>query len=145
MRPATLLLVHALLTAAALEARDPNEPRERPAACEIVEIRSDHGAGSGSRFSATKIVELRFETALEGRPRPERRLRLRLTTPGGFLYQVLSVPVDPNPTKRRLVARLPVAGTSIMASGLYGRWTVTPVLGDGSEACGASRRFVINP
>ena len=145
MTRGAMLLIPALLAAATLEARDPNQPRERPAACEIVEIRPDHGASSGSRFSATKIVELRFETALEGRPKPGLRLRLRLTTPGGFLYQVLSVPVDSNLTKARLVARLPVAGTSIMASGLYGRWTVSPYLADAGEPCGRSRSFVINP
>lgn len=141
-----MLLTSALLAVAMLDAHDPGEGRERPAACEIVAVRSDEHSHDHERFRATRILELRFETLLTGRLEQERRLRLRLTTPGGFLYQILSVPIDHAGGKKpRLVARLPVAGTSIMASGLYGRWTVTPTLDDTREPCGRSRHFVIKP
>ena len=43
----------------------------------------------------------------------------------------------------RVSAHLPVAGTSIMTSSLYGKWKVTPFIDGGSKACGASTAFSI--
>ncbi len=126
-------------------ANGPSAPRVRPAACTLVEIRSDVGHRDRERFSATRILELRFAARLSGGPKLEHTLRLRLYTPGGFLYQVLAVPVAAGRGHRVVEARLPVAGTSIMASGLYGRWRVEPRLDDSSEPCGRSRHFVIRP
>jgi hypothetical protein len=40
-------------------------------------------------------------------------------------------------------ANLPVAGTSIVASSLYGRWKAEAFLDSGLAACGAPARFVI--
>jgi hypothetical protein len=40
-------------------------------------------------------------------------------------------------------ALLPVAGTSITQSSLFGRWTVEPYLDDEAEACGPPARFTI--
>ncbi|MEM9556090.1 MAG: hypothetical protein AAGC60_17670 [Acidobacteriota bacterium] len=45
----------------------------------------------------------------------------------------------------RVLLRLPVAGTPIVSSGLYGEWRVTPRLDDESAACGPSGRFLIVP
>jgi hypothetical protein len=127
-------------------ANAPSAPHARPATCAVVEIRSDRDRHDRYRFSATRILELRFETRLSGPPKREHTLRLRLNTPSGFLYQVLAVPVEAGRNGlRRVEARLPVAGTSIMASGLYGRWTVVPELDDSSEPCGPGRHFVIRP
>ena len=123
----------------------PAAPRERPAACSAVEIRSDVDSRGRSRFSATRILELRFGTRLSGSPKRDHTLRLRLYSPSGFLYQVLTVPVSAGHGHRRVEARLPVAGTSIMASGLYGTWRVVPQLDDSSAPCGAGRSFVIRP
>ena len=39
----------------------------------------------------------------------------------------------------------PVAGTSIVSSSLYGRWTARAYLGDEIEPCGRPRAFAINP
>jgi hypothetical protein len=141
-----LLMLSALFALAPSEPRSLHEPSERPTACEVVEIRSNPWAHGHSRFSATRILELEFETELSGRPKHERTLRLRLYTPRGFLYQVLSTPLQaPGHSRRRLEAHLPVAGTSIMASGLYGRWTVKPFLDDAREPCGQGRHFVLKP
>ena len=126
-------------------ANAPNAPHARPASCAVVEIRSDGSRHDRYRFSATRILALDFETRLSERRAHEHTLRLRLYTPSGFLYQVLAVPVAANRGHRRVEARLPVAGTSIMASGLYGRWTVVPQLDDSSEPCGPGRHFVIRP
>jgi hypothetical protein len=127
-------------------ANAPGATRARPTSCGAIEIRADRDRRDRHRFSATRIVELRFGTRLSRHPQREHTLRLRLYTPSGFLYQVLSVPVGAGRNgPRRLEARLPVAGTSIMASGLYGRWRVVPHLDDSLEACGSGRRFVIRP
>ncbi len=134
------------LDAAPLPVSSPNEPRERHALCAVVEIGSDQTPRRRNRFRATRILELQFETQLLGRPKRERSLELRLYTPRGFLYQVLETKADPGRGKaRRFEARLPVAGTSIMASGLYGRWRVVPHLHGEREPCGPSRSFVIQP
>ena len=42
-----------------------------------------------------------------------------------------------------VVARLPVAGTSIVHSSLYGKWTAEAYLDDETESCGRSRVFFI--
>ena len=126
-------------------AKAPSAPHARPASCAVVEIRSDRGRHDRYRFSATRILALDFETRLSERRAHEHTLRLRLYTPSGFLYQVLAVPVAADRGHRRVEARLPVAGTSIMASGLYGRWRVVPQLDDSSVPCGPGRHFVIRP
>jgi hypothetical protein len=43
-----------------------------------------------------------------------------------------------------LVARLPVAGTSITMSTLYGRWSVQAFLDDKTRPCSPTRRFTID-
>ena len=43
----------------------------------------------------------------------------------------------------RVSTRLPVAGTSIMASSLYGKWKVVPHLDGSLKACGAAAAFSI--
>ena len=43
----------------------------------------------------------------------------------------------------RVSARLPVAGTSIMTSSLYGKWKVVPHLDGSLKACGAATAFSI--
>lgn len=156
------------LALAPLSAAHPAAPPSSPppsaatsaVACQIVEIGSAQASHGHTRFSATHIVELEFDARLERRTSREHALKLRVYTPQGFLYQVLPVPPessgptlptvpvekhrsDQKPARR--VARLPVAGTSIMASGLYGRWKVVPYLDDGPRPCGPGRSFVIQP
>jgi len=126
-------------------ANAPSAPGKHPTACSAVEIRSDVDSRERSRFSATRILGLRFGTRLSGGPKRDHTLRLRLYSPSGFLYQVLTVPVSAGHGHRRVEARLPVAGTSIMASGLYGTWRVVPQLDDSGEPCGAGRSFAIRP
>jgi hypothetical protein len=140
-----MLLISALVALAPLAAPQPEPPREHTPTCEIAAIRSDRGAHGHTHFSATRILELRFETLLEVRPKQQRRLRLRLYTPDGFLYQVLQTKPARQGEQRRFQARLPVAGTSIMASGLYGRWKVVPYLDDAQKPCGRGQSFVIRP
>jgi len=124
---------------------------------------------SGSTFSALKTEDLRllvlFLTPVEG----EHILELRLITPRGHHYQTLTAPItteaveagavrqvptyprplevqalEPYQTRQGVLKgtelRLPVAGTSIMSSSLYGEWEVEVVL-DG-KPMGCERRDV---
>lgn len=61
-------------------------------------------------------------------PLPEQSL-VAVKTSAGRGYQV--------------TARLPVAGTSIMTSSLYGKWKVVPHLDGSSKACGKASTFSI--
>jgi hypothetical protein len=64
---------------------------------------------------------------------------------GGVPIQALGNPPDGRgPSRRSLRARLPVAGTSITMSSLYGRWTVQAFLDDHSRPCSPPRVFVIH-
>ena len=125
-------------------------------------------------FSSRDILDLRFEARLRTALGGDHRLRFKVFTPGGFLYQVMTVPVagvaggDRSPPRpgggeaRLIAARerataesaagalgfavsavLPVAGTSITQSSLYGQWRVEPYLDDETDACGLAARFTI--
>jgi len=109
-------------------------------------------------FSSRDVLDLRLEARLRRAPPGEHVLRFKVLTPAGFLYQIVTVPftgdVDRDPTGNgnagtdrprgyAVGALLPVAGTSITQSSLYGRWTVQPYLDDEAEACGPPARFTI--
>jgi hypothetical protein len=147
MRKARLLgVLSALLAVAPLAAASEREPRERGPLCAVVEVRSDQAPRAWYRFRATRILALELETVVLGRRKDARAPQLRVYTPDGFLYQVLETSPRPHRgSPRRFEARLPVAGTSIMQSGLYGRWRVVPYLDNGREPCGPARSFVIRP
>jgi hypothetical protein len=125
-------------------------------------------------YSASQILDLRFRTMLNRPLKGQHVLELRVYTPKGHLYQVLTVPAPiqklpaPMPPERTVKGRanslnepeakvaveepdprlsldatLPVGGTSIVTSSLYGRWTVTPHLDGSLEPCGPARQFRI--
>ena len=152
------------------------EPRTDAAVCAAVQVSSPQAQERHLRwFSATQILDLRFRTTLSRPLKGQHVLELKVYTPRGHLYQVLTVPFtaplpgspapmpqrpiaeangnghgsqparvidepDPNPT---VDATLPVGGTVIVTSSLYGRWTVTPHLDGSLEPCGPARRFQI--
>ena len=106
------------------------------------------GPARRHRFRATRIWTSSSRRASRGALDARARgCSCASTRPSGFLYQVLETPLERAVCGggRRFEARLPVAGTSIMTSGLYGRWKVVPHLDDGREACGRARSFVIRP
>jgi len=146
-----LMVASGLAAVAALAASPPDparsrKPPEPPLACELLEVRSPQAPRHGSAFQATRVVALEIGARLEGRPTREHQLKLRVYTPQGFLYQVLEPKLQPTaPHGRAFEARLPVAGTSITASGLYGRWKVVPYLDDAQKPCGRSQSFAIRP
>lgn len=145
--PALVALgVLASLAPRAAAAGDRGHERERHPTCAVVEIGSDQAPRAFRRFGATRVVELEFEVQLWHPRKAERTPQLRLYTPDGFLYQVLETrDVRHRRAAGRYRARLPVAGTSIVQSGLYGRWRVVPHASDAREACGHGRSFFIRP
>ena len=141
-----LTLLSALLVLAPVGSPEARHAEKPKVTCDVSEIRSPQTPRRRHSFRATRIVELELEVLVHGRSKHERRLQLRIYTPRGFLYQVLELPLDGAASRRRVFeARLPVAGTSIMASGLYGRFKVVPHLDDRREPCGRGRSFVIKP
>jgi hypothetical protein len=127
-------------------------------------------------FRVTEILDLEFLALLPFNVRGRHLLELKVYTPNGHLYQILTTPIASRPplaaAPRRLRAvsgyprpleeqplvpmrfagsrvhgaraRLPVAGTWIVSSSLYGRWRVDGHL-DHSPTPQATRSFVLQP
>jgi hypothetical protein len=105
------------------------------------------------RYSAAKTDDLEFLATVLPHVRGSHQLELRIFTPRGHLYQTLAAPfVVPSRSVRErrtspktlvVSARLPVSGTLIMTSSLYGRWRVVPYLDGATEPCGRELRFEI--
>jgi hypothetical protein len=144
-------------------------------------------------FSSRQILDLQFQARLRQDLQGDHLLQFKVLTPGGFLYQLITVPfvgtapapdaneraararsgaakrAEPPPPRpvpgyprplpvQRLLpvpgdsrtrtlfavnALLPVAGTSITLSSLYGRWTVQSYLDGQRDPCGPDRQFTI--
>ena len=106
-------------------------------------------------FSASKVLDLELTVRLPRSIRAE-TVELNLFTPEGHLYQTLSVPVSPatdagagesrGPGSYRTVsATLPVAGTTIVRSSLYGTWKVEAYLDRAQTPCGPALELAIRP
>jgi hypothetical protein len=136
----------------------------------LVKVSSPQLGPSSSRvFPAHGITELQFDALFRQRLRGSHVLELKLYTPKGHLYQVLTVPFSGGPRAAgyrrlpgnprvyveqvlqpagaaayRVSARLPVAGTWIVTSSLYGSWRVDAHL-DGAASPSGRNRFTIGP
>ena len=124
-------------------------------------------------FSARQIVDLQFEVLFADGSAGEHLLQFKLITPRGHHYQTLTVPVTgetaspgtlrkvdgyPYPLAiQRMTSTsslsggetgvslgLPVAGTAIVASSLYGQWTAEAFMDDETVACAAAS-FELSP
>jgi len=110
-----------------------------------------------SPFSAGQILDLELEVRLPVKQFREQhvgrhRVELKLYTPSGNLYQTLFLPFDVDvPEKARknrylsTSAMLPVAGTSIVTSSLYGEWTILGYVDGATKSCGKPKRIKLNP
>jgi len=106
-------------------------------------------------FSASEILDLEFEALLSGsRNTAHHQVQFKIYTPAGHLYQVLTSDLSPAPSTRarsprreqshrQVSARLPVAGTSIVTSSLYGKWTVVAHLDGEGKPASVPRGFTI--
>jgi hypothetical protein len=104
-------------------------------------------------YSAARVLGLLFRTALAD-PAEAPRLRLRLYSPDGHLYQVVryrapraapSSSMRPSPPPRAFEASVPIAGSQILWGSLYGRWTAVTTLEGDPGSCGSPVSFVIQP
>jgi hypothetical protein len=124
-------------------------------------------------FSVTRILDLDFTVLFPPGLQGEHVVELRVFTPDAQLYRSLTTPfargAQPNAVRqvdgyarpvtqqqlrrvsrsRRLFAAvsttLPVGGTDIVSSGLYGRWRVEAYLDGAEQRCGAAASFNLNP
>jgi hypothetical protein len=126
-------------------------------------------------FFTARIIELSFEIELSPPISGSHVLEIDLFTPNGHRYQTLTAPItdsitkansptsvqgypDPLPARlllkgnskrgvesQRATLRLPVAGTAILTSSLYGEWGVKVRLDQVEISCGELRSFTIPP
>ena len=127
--------------------------------------------GGPPQFPATKVLEIEvtFDDGFTG----DHVLHLKLTTPNGHHYQTLTAPISssaeqrgasrtvrgyPRPLAVRVLApataeglsgnavtlELPVGGTAIVSSALYGTWTAEAFVDDDLGVCAAGQ-FVLTP
>ena len=113
--------------------------------CDVVTVSSPDRPKVRERFSATKTLDLQFRMRVRRPDAEPHMLTLRVLTPKGHLYQELRVPYVSDPKHRTapLSVNLPLAGTAIATSSLYGRWRVTPYLDESARPCGAATVFSI--
>src|SRR5262245_26769223 len=97
------------------------------------------------RFSASKTLDLSFRMRLRNLDDDRHLVSFRVYTPKGHLYQELQVvhAAEPNVRFSNVTARIPVGGTAISTSSLYGRWKVVPHFDGGAKACAAGAAFTI--
>jgi hypothetical protein len=198
-----LVAAHAAPVASSPEAPTRGQPKKLPVrVCAPVRVIAPQlrRQPANLRFSSRQVLDLEFRARLLKDLEGDHLLQLKVLTPNGFLYQVITVPfvssapapdprggghaqqkktsggearaeadaASPPPryvpgfphplpvqrlrpvagganvgTQYELDARLPVAGTSITLSSLYGRWTVQPYLDDQPDPCGPAVRFTI--
>jgi len=126
-----------------------------------------------ARFQATLILDLDLEVHFAGGIPGNHLLHVKLLTPKGHHYQTLTAPIAADPAlggslrrvegyprplavrvaqpargsagETSIAQQLPVAGTSIVTSALYGRWTALPFLDQATEPCGPAAGFFITP
>ncbi len=126
-----------------------------------------------SQFSATRILDLTFTVLFPAGTEGQHLVELRVFTPDAQLYRSLAMPVAsgvvtnatrpvegyarPLPQQpltkvsrgRELFVAasttLPVAGTDIVSSGLYGGWRVEAYLDGAEQRCGPAAWFTLKP
>jgi hypothetical protein len=139
MRRAGLLLVLAAATVmpAHLEAAG--------RVCGGISVSSPDRPRVRGRFSVAKTLDLLFRMRLRNVGKEPHVVSFRIFTPKGHLYQEIQVGYRAESGKRvsSISAGLPVAGTAIATSSLYGRWRVVPYLDGGTRPCGAASAFKI--
>lgn len=171
----TLIALAQVASTPAAAARPPREVPAPAGSCAAIVVTAPEAKTSArtQAFSATKILDLQLAALLRTRLQGDHTLEMKVYTPRGHLYQVLTVPFSaaavsaartrlvegyPEPLREQpmtavrhegvrrysVSTRLPVAGTAIMTSSLYGRWRVDAHL-DGSLAACASKTFTLQP
>lgn len=134
-----------LLLAAAMTAPARAEVRSQGRVCGAIVVTSPDQPRARLSFSARKTLDLQFRMRLGSRDDDAHVVRFRVLTPKGRLYQEIKVAHQGTSGKKvaSIAGRLPVAGTTIATSSLYGRWRVVPYFDDGTRPCTAAAVFTI--
>jgi len=157
-RISRLGLALAMLTLVPTQQSSAARRRSSPG-CRTIRVSAPEAPGNKHRrkrkFSAHKIVDLELEVRFPKKLTGQHELELKIFTPKGNLYQSMSIPFSADEPeavtgrKRRKATKvgttLPVAGTSIVANSLYGRWKVEAFLDGAEKRCTRPQKFVIKP
>ena len=113
--------------------------------CGGIAVSSPDRPGVRERFSATKTLDLQFRMRLTNVDGDAHLVTFRIMTPKGHLYQEIQAdqPASAGKKVASTSGRLPVAGTAIATSSLYGRWRVVPYLDGSPRPCAAASVFTI--
>jgi hypothetical protein len=152
----TLLLLLLTMAAAPPPQVDAAPQADESLACVSLEVQPNDIVrfGRSRAWSARDVTSLEFRGRVTP-PAAQRRLELRVLTPQGHLYQTLVA--DPRGHRvsasrglrmrgrGRVLATMPVAGTSVTQRGLFGRWSVVPHFDGESRPCGPAVAFDLQP
>ena len=141
MRAAGTLLAAAAFTAPPAHA----DLNSRGRVCGAIAVTSPDQPRVRSSFSARKTLDLQLRMQLGMRDGNMHVVNFQVVTPKGHVYQEIQV-VQGASTKKSVAnisARLPVAGTQIATSSLYGQWRIVPYLDGGSRPCAAAAVFTV--
>ena len=130
-----------------------------PRRCHRVFVSSPEAAkarGRKPKFSAAEIMDIQLQALVSRQLTGHHSLEFKVYTPKGNLYQSMTLQFDadapiPEGTRRRsrrflpVNAVLPVAGTSIVTSSMYGTWKVEAFLDGSNRRCSHPRKFTIEP
>ena len=120
------------------------EPDLRGRTCGGISVSSPGQPRVRERFSARKTLDLVFRMRFSGRDQDAHVVTFRIFTPNGHLYQEVQVmPRTGSARASSISARLPVAGTVIATSSLFGRWRVVPYFDDSPRPCAAAAVFTV--
>jgi hypothetical protein len=131
--------------------------------CGAVTVSNPERPHARDPFSVRKTLDLQFRMRVRTRDEESHVVSFRVLTPNGHLYQELQAPPEVKKNKEnddddrddrgdhddhdrrmsRVSARLPVAGTFIVTSSLFGQWRVVPYIDDDPEPCAAPSVFRI--
>lgn len=113
--------------------------------CGAISVSSAQRQWAREPFSATRTLDLQFRMRVRSDDEDPHVVTFRVLTPKGYVYQQIQVPHRAQEADRvsRVSASIPVAGTFIATSSLYGRWRVVPYLDDDPEPCAAASGFRI--
>lgn len=157
------LALSAFLLVASTERVDAQtRTRSNRARCSRVYVSSpEHSSARRSRtkFSAAEIMDIQLQTRVSSKLAGQHTLELKIYTPKGNLYQSMKVQFDAASEKpaskngrtrgsrryHEVSTLLPVAGTSIVSSSMYGKWSVEAFLDGAEEGCSRPKSFIIEP
>jgi hypothetical protein len=140
-----MTILGSVVLAAAMAAPEAATVAARGRVCGGIVVSSpDRVRSRSASFSAHKTLDLVFRMQLRKAETPQ-LITFRVFTPKGHLYQeIQALPSSAAGRSASSVeARLPLAGTAIATSSLYGRWKVVPHLDDNPVGCAAGSVFTI--